>query len=124
LGVINHLSQWAIPFLLFFIPLYGFFKGVRVYEVFVQGAEEGVKIAFRIIPYLVGMLLAVSIFWESGALGILSWILRPLIGPIGFPPELLPLALVRPISGGAALGVAADIIKTHGPDSFWAIWPR
>jgi len=112
------LSRWAIPFLLFIIPSAGYLRGLPVYQVFVEGAEEGFQIAVRIIPYLVAMLVAVGVFRSSGAMELAASCLQPLLSKIGLPAEALPLALMRPFSGSAALGLAAEIIKTHGPDSF------
>jgi spore maturation protein B len=116
--VINTISLWAIPFLLFFILTYGALRGVKVYESFVKGAEEGFNIAIRIIPYLVAMLVAVSIFRRSGVMDAMASLLSPFFSLFNIPPEVLPLAIMRPFSGGGSLGIAAELIKTHGPDSF------
>ncbi|MDH7572313.1 MAG: nucleoside recognition domain-containing protein, partial [Clostridia bacterium] len=78
----------------------------------------GFVTAVRIIPYLVGMMTAISVFRASGAMELCARLLAPVLQPLGIPAEVLPLALMRPLSGGAALGVAADLIRTYGPDSF------
>lgn len=114
LGII---SDWAIPALLFFIPVYGFLRGVKVYESFVEGAQEGFTTAIKIIPFLVGMLVAIGVFRASGAMSLLSNSLDGVFAHIGAPAELLPLAIMRPLSGGGALGITAELISTHGPDS-------
>lgn len=101
-----------------FILLYGTYKKVPTYETFVEGGKEGIKIAISIIPFLVGMLVAISIFRASGALDFLVELLRPAMQAIGVPAEIVPLALIRPISGTAALGMTTDMIATYGPDSF------
>lgn len=111
------LSLLAIPLLVVFIVLYGALKKVRIYEVFVEGAKEGFQVGVRIIPYLVAMLVAIGIFRAGGAMDFLVWMLSPLTDWIGLPAETLPMALMRPLSGSGALGVMAEIIKTHGPDS-------
>ncbi|GAW91035.1 spore maturation protein [Calderihabitans maritimus] len=116
--VISEISRWAIPALLFFIPLLGYLRGVKVYEVFVQGAEEGFSTAVRIIPFLVGMLVAIAVFRESGAMELLVRLINPVMRVVGAPPEVLPLAVMRPLSGGGALGIAAELISAYGPDSF------
>jgi len=111
-------SRWAIPLLLFFIPLYGYLRGVPVYETFVAGAEDGFKVAIKIIPFLVGMLVAISVFRASGAMDLFARALNPFLHRIGVPGEILPLAVMRPLSGGGALGIAAELIGSFGPDSF------
>jgi spore maturation protein B len=116
--VIAELSRWAIPLILLVVPLAAMLRGVKVYETFVDGAEAGFATAVKTIPYLVAMLVAVSIFRASGAMEVLVAALSPVLNLIGLPAEVLPHAVMRPLSGGAALGIASDIIKTYGPDSF------
>lgn len=116
--ILSVLSLGFIPILIGIILLYGTFKQVPTYESFVEGGKEGIKIAFSIIPYLVGMLVSISIFRASGALDVLTKWLRPAMESIGVPAEIVPLALIRPISGTAALGMTSDLIAVHGPDSF------
>jgi spore maturation protein B len=115
---IAELSRWAIPVILLVVPLVALLRGVKVYETFVEGAEAGFATAIKTIPYLVAMLVAISIFRASGAMEVLVDSLSPLLSFVGLPAEVLPHAIMRPLSGGAALGIASDIIKTHGPDSF------
>jgi spore maturation protein B len=91
---------------------------VKVYEVFVEGAKGGFETAVRIIPYLVAMLIAIGMFRASGAMDVLTSVLSPLTNLIGMPSEALPMALLRPLSGSGSLGLMAEIMKTHGPDSF------
>lgn len=114
---IAELSRWAIPAILLAVPLVAVLRGVKVYETFVEGAEAGFTTAVKTIPYLVAMLVAISIFRASGAMEVLVSALSPLLSFIGLPAEVLPHAIMRPLSGGAALGIASDIIKTYGPDS-------
>ncbi|MDO4541089.1 MAG: spore maturation protein [Syntrophomonadaceae bacterium] len=116
--ILNTVSRWAIPFLLFTIPLYGFFRRVPVYEAFVEGAEEGFRTAVKIIPFLVGMLVAISVFRASGAMDVLMAALGPWLSRIGVPPDILPLAIMRPLSGSACLGLATELMQIYGPDSF------
>ena len=113
-------SLWAIPVLLVVIPLYGLARGVKVYEAFVEGAKEGFQVAIRIIPFLVAILVAIGMFRGSGAMDLLTWTLSPVLGAIGFPPELFPLAVLRSLTGSGSLALTTDIVKTHGPDSFLA----
>jgi spore maturation protein B len=118
MGIVSIISLWFIPVLIGFILLYGTFKKVPTYESFVEGGKEGIKIAISIIPFLVGMLVAISIFRASGALEYVMDAIRPLMEAIGIPAEIVPLAFIRPISGTAALGMTSDLIAAHGPDSF------
>jgi spore maturation protein SpmA len=120
-SIINIVSIAAIPFLIFTFIGYGALKKVKVYEQFVEGAKEGFNIAVRIIPYLVGMLMAIGIFRAGGGMDWLVIILRPITDFIGMPAEALPMALMRPLSGSGSLGIMAEIISVHGPDSFIGI---
>ncbi|RNC28051.1 MAG: Spore maturation protein B [Candidatus Dichloromethanomonas elyunquensis] len=119
--LITEAARWAIPFLLFFIPLYAHFRKVPVYETFVEGAEDGFKTAVKIIPFLIGMLVSIGVFVDSGALRILIDLMKPFFLKMGWNPDLLgviPLAIMRPLSGSGALGVATQLIHQYGPDSF------
>lgn len=115
--VIQTLSVVAIPALVLLIVVTGAVKKVKIYETFVEGAKEGFTIGVRIIPYLVAMLVAIGIFRAGGAMDILTSLLAPLTGLIGMPPETLPMALMRPLSGSGALGVMSETFNAHGPDS-------
>jgi spore maturation protein SpmA len=117
--VIKILSTIAIPFLILFFIGYGAIKKVKVYEQFVEGAKDGFNIAIKIIPYLVAMLAAIGIFRAGGAMdNLLIPIMRVFTDLIGMPPEALPMALIRPLSGSGSLGVMAETMKVYGPDSF------
>jgi spore maturation protein B len=111
------ISRWAIPLLLVVIPLIGMIRKVKVYDVFVDGAKEGFEVAVRIIPFLVGILVAIGMFRGSGAMDMLTSALRPLLNAVGFPAELFPLAVLRTLTGSGSLAFATDLIKTNGPDS-------
>jgi len=119
--IIQIFSTIAIPFLIVVFIGYGAFKKVKVYEKFVEGAKEGFNIAIRIIPYLVAMLVAIGIFRAGGAMDWLVYLLHPITNLIGMPAEAVPMALMRPLSGSGSLGVMAEIISVHGPDSFIGI---
>lgn len=111
-------SRWAIPAILFIIPLAALVKRVKVYETFIEGAETGFATAIKTIPYLVAMLVAINIFRASGAMELFVNIISPVTELLGIPAEIMPLAIMRPLSGGGALGITAELIKTYGPDSF------
>lgn len=116
--ILNVISSWAIPVLLLVIPLYGFIKKVPVYESFVEGAEEGFTTAVKIIPFLVGMMVAISVFRASGAMDYLTLAINPITSKIGAPAEVIPVALMRPLSGSGVLGLATELMRIYGPDSF------
>ncbi|MHB9039472.1 MAG: spore maturation protein, partial [Melioribacteraceae bacterium] len=111
----------AIPLIIISFVLFGVLKKVKIYEVFVEGAKEGFNVALRIIPYLVAMLVAIGIFRAGGAMEFLMIILSPATNLIGFPPEALPMALMRPLSGSGSLGIMSEVMSIHGPDSFIGI---
>ncbi|MTV47407.1 spore maturation protein [Heliobacillus mobilis] len=118
MSIFNTLSQWTVPMLFAVILIAGALKRVKVYDAFVAGAEEGFTIAVKLIPYLVAMLVAIGIFRETGAMDMVMNAISPLTDFLGIPGEILPLAVMRPLSGSGALGVATELIQTHGPDSF------
>ena len=119
--LISVISLVAIPLVLLVFLGWGLFKKVKVYEVFVEGAKDGFNVAIRIIPYLVAMLAAIGIFRASGALELLITVLTPVTSFIGMPPETLPMALMRPLSGSGSLGIMTELMKVHGPDSLIGI---
>ena len=106
-----------VPLIIAAVALYGMARRVDVYDALVQGAGEGLGGLLRIVPPLVGLLTAVYMLRASGALELAAEVLAPLLDRVGLPAQLLPLMLVRPISGSAALGVGAELIQTYGPDS-------
>lgn len=111
------MTQLLVPCVLAGTALYGTLRRVDVYGALVQGAGQGLETLTRIAPALICLLTAVSMVRASGLLEALASWLSPVLGRLGLPPELLPLMLVRPISGSVALGVGADLINTYGPDS-------
>lgn len=106
-----------IPALIAFIPLYAAYRKVPVYESFVDGAKDGFGTAVGLIPHLVGMMTAISMFRASGAMDLLVAAVRPLFERLGVPGEVVPLGLLRPITGAGSLAYTTDLIKTYGPDS-------
>src|SRR5438874_1137150 len=108
---------FILPALIVGLPIYGLFRRVPVYEKFVEGAKDGFSTAVRIIPYLVAILFAIAMFRASGAMAFLQEGLRTPLSWIGMPPEVLPMAIVRPLTGSGSLAVLADMVKQYGPDS-------
>jgi len=117
-NIIEGISAAAIPLIMLFIPLYAYYKKIKVYEVFVDGAKEGFNVAVRIMPFLVAILVSVGIFRASGALTYITVLLAPITNLIGMPPETIPMAFMMPLSGSGAIGVMSDLLNTYGPDSF------
>lgn len=110
-------SAGAIPVLVVIIVAYGAWKKVPVFETFVEGGKEGFATAVSLIPYMVAMLVGLGVFRESGAFDLFVKILQPFTTILGIPSEVLPLALMRPISGSGSLAMVAETMQRHGPDS-------
>ena len=117
-SVINVISALAIPIFIIVFLGWGIIKKVKVYEVFVEGAKDGFNTEVRIITYLVAMLFAIGIFRASGAMDFVVFLLSPVTNLIGMPADVLPLGLLRPLSGSGSLGLMTELMKTHGVDSF------
>ncbi len=117
LRVLFSISILAVPFLLSFFPLYAALRGVKVYEQFVEGAKEAFGVAQRIIPFLVAMLVAISLLRNAGVIDVVTRALRPALDKIHFPADLLPLVLMRPLSGSATQGIFVELINRLGPDT-------
>ena len=116
----NQISKYIIPFLLVGIPFYGLvFKKIKVYESFVDGAKDGFNIAVRIMPYLIAILVAIGMFRASGAMELFISLISPFLYAIGFPPENVPLAIMRPLSGSGSLGLFTDLVNEYGTDSLF-----
>ena len=113
----NYLITSIIPLIVVSICLYGFVKGVKVYECFVEGAKQGIGICLRIFPYILAMIVAVNVFKYSGALSWITYVFSPALKLLGIPKELMLLIFIRPLSGSGALGVFTDVIKSYGPDT-------
>ena len=116
----NQISKYIIPFLLVSIPFYVLvFKKIKVYESFVDGAKDGFDIAVRIMPYLIAILVAIGMFRASGAMELFISLISPFLNAIGFPPENVPLAIMRPLSGSGSLGLFTDLVNEYGTDSLF-----
>jgi spore maturation protein SpmA len=121
LRAIGTLSLLAVPLMILFFPFYASLRGVKVYEEFVEGAKEGFGVAVRIVPFLVAILVAIGMFRGAGGIDALKALLSPVLVPLGFPPELLPMTLMRPLSGSATTALFAEVVQTAGPDSLVAL---
>ncbi|HOA72306.1 MAG TPA: nucleoside recognition domain-containing protein [Phycisphaerae bacterium] len=115
--IIDQISLLTVPLLFFAIVAFAMWRGVKAYESFITGGKEGFNIFLQILPYLVAIFVAIGVFRVSGALDYISDALAPVTTAIGMPPEVLPTALMRPLSGSGSLGLASDVIEAD-PDSF------
>jgi len=116
-SVIDVFSVFVLPLLIVGFPLYGLYRKVPVYEEFVSGAKEGFSVAVTIIPYLVAILFAIGMFRASGALEFVIEGMRPVLSLIGVPPEVLPMMIIRPLTGSGSAAVVLDLIGQFGEDS-------
>ena len=117
INIINFLSNLAMPLIILMIVIYGVIEKKEVFDKFIEGAKEGIKIVINIFPTLIGLFLAVGTLRSSGVIDIVTKILDPLLNIVHFPTEIMPLALLRPISGSSSIAVATDIMKNFGVDS-------
>ncbi len=114
---IDYFAIFVLPLMIVGLPVYGLIRGVKVYEEFVEGAKEGFRVAVMIIPYLVAILFAIGMFRASGAMDFLVETLEPALGAVGFPPEMLPMAIIRPLTGSGSAAIVADMVTVFGADS-------
>ena len=117
MDTLNFVFQGLIPVFIFLTVIYGFARGVPVYDSFVSGAKDGISIIIGIFPYVLAIFIMVKTFQASGAHDFFKNIFAAVAGPFGLPPEIFSIALVKPMSNAAALGIFTEILKTHGPDS-------
>lgn len=117
MSAINFLSNLAMPLIILLIVIYGLFQKVKVFDLFLDGAKEGIQILISIFPTLIGLFVAIGALRSSGILDFIINLLSPILDIFNFPTEIMPLALIRPISGSGSIAVATDIMKTYGVDS-------
>ena len=115
--IVNYLSTISIPMIMLLVISVGISEKINVFDIFIKGAKEGIKTVIRIYPTLLGIFIAIGLLRTSGILDFIIEIIYPLIGFLDFPKEILPLAMVRPISGSASTAVATDIMNKYGVDS-------
>lgn len=115
--MLNTVSVFAVPLMILGIVGFGIAKRINVYDSFVDGAKSGLESMFQIIAPLVGLIVGISMLRASGALDMLAELLLPLTSTLGIPSEILPLALLRPVSGSGSIAIVNDIFGNYGPDS-------
>ena len=115
--IINYLSSAAIPIIILVIITYGLLEKNKVYDTFVDGAKEGIEIVIKLFPTLLGIFIAMGVLRSSGVLDFIINLISPITRLLNIPTEIMPLAILRPISGGASTAVATDILTKYGVDS-------
>lgn len=115
--IVSYLSEIIIPFVIVFVIGYGIIEKKNVYDIFIKGAKNGVKIVIKLFPTLLAIFLAINMLRNSGLVGFIINLVKPILNILNIPVEIMPLALLRPISGTASMAVATDIIKASGVDS-------
>lgn len=116
--VLEFISYLMIPLMILIIVGYGCIKKQKVYELFMEGVIDGLKVMLHIFPTLLAILLAINLFKVAGGMNIVTGLLTPISKIIGIPTEILPLGIMRSVSGGASVGLLADTLNTYGADSF------
>ena len=117
INFINFLSNLAMPLMILIIVIYGVIEKKEVFDKFIEGAKDGIKIVINIFPTLIGLFFAVGTLRSSGVIDIAIKMAEPLLNILHFPTVIIPLALLRPISGSSSIAVATDIMKNFGVDS-------
>ena len=120
-NIINYMSSAAIPVIIIIIIWYGLKEKVKVFDTFLDGAKEGIEIVFRMIPTLIGIFLAVGALRYSGIIDMIVNLITPITNLLKLPSQIMPLALLRPISGSASMAIAVDIMKNYGVDTLTGI---
>src|SRR3989339_652622 len=118
MNILNAISSYAIPIIFIAIISIAYYKNIAVYDVFIVGAKDGLLTILKIIPSLIGLMIAIGVFRASGILDLIISTILPITNSLKIPSEILPLAFLRPISGSASLAIVSDIIKNYGADSF------
>ena len=115
--IVNYLSNIAMPFMIFIIVIYGLIEKNKIFDTFLEGAKEGIEIVFNIFPKLIGLFVAIGALRSSGIIDAIVNFLNPVLKIIQFPSEVMPIAILRPISGSGSMAIATDIMKNFGVDS-------
>ncbi len=115
--MVNFISNLAMPLMILIIVIYGVLEKVKIFDNFLEGAKEGIKITMSIFPTLIGLFVAIGALRSSGILDLIINFVTPLLNVVNFPKEIMPLAMLRPISGSSSIAIATDIMKNYGVDS-------
>ena len=115
--MVNFISNLAMPLMILIIVIYGVLEKVKIFDNFLEGAKEGIKITMSIFPTLIGLFVAIGALRSSRILDLIINFVTPLLNVVNFPKEIMPLAMLRPISGSSSIAIATDIMKNYGVDS-------
>ncbi len=118
MNIIQKMSEMVIPAIIFFVIVSGIYKKKNVFDIFSDGAKEGLKLTFDIFPSIIGLMMAIGMMNACGVIELLVEFLKPILDVVGMPEEVLPLVVLRPVSGSASIGIVGDIFKNCGPDSY------
>lgn len=118
MNVINYISSMAMPFMILIIVVYGLIEKNKVFDTFLDGAKEGIEMLLKIFPTLVGLFVAISALRSSGVIDLIVNFISPVLNILKVPAEIMPLALLRPISGSASMAIATDLMNQYGVDTF------
>ncbi|MDP4118303.1 MAG: spore maturation protein [Bacillota bacterium] len=118
MNIIKWISDMIIPIVITGILVAGLYKKADTYDIFIEGAKEGIGITVGIVPSIIGLMMAISMMRACGMIDLIAHALKPVLSFIGMPADVLPLALLRPMSGSASLGIVTDILKNSGADSY------
>lgn len=118
MNAVSLIGAILVPALIVLVVIHGLWKGVDVYQAFIDGAKRALPTVVKVIPYIAAITVAIGVFRESGSLDVLLAVVSPPFKALGIPAEILPLELLRPFSGSAALALLQDIFTNHGVDSF------
>ncbi|MFP4662036.1 MAG: spore maturation protein [Halanaerobiales bacterium] len=118
MSLVSVISAWSVPIIIIIIIASGIVKGIKIYEVFTEGAADGIKTVLRIFPYLLAMVLAINVFRASGALEMLVDLFQPISTRLNIPEAVMPLMFLRPLSGSGSLAYTDNLMKAYGADSF------
>lgn len=117
MNILNYLSSSAMPIVIILIITYGIIERIKVFDTFIDGTKEGIEIVISIFPTLIGLFIAIGLLRSSGILDLIINLIGPITDIFGIPREIMPLAMLRPISGSASIAVATDIMSKYGTDT-------
>lgn len=118
MNIINYISNLAMPIIIVIIVVWGIIEKKPIFDLFLQGAKEGLEVTLKIFPTLIGIFFAIGLLRSSGVIDLCTKVIMPITTIFKIPSEIMPLAIIRPISGSASIGVATDIMKNFGVDSY------
>ena len=117
-GFMNLVGMWALPVMVVSIVIFGLFKKVKIFDCFIKGAKEGLRTVYDLLPTITGLVLAITMLKASGGMELIAKLFSPVSQLLGIPKEVVPMALISPVSGGGSISLFENVLKEYGPDSF------